>query len=99
MAYLSKTKYSVFRTENGIIPIIQDKYHDQIINEINKRKKAQLLEWHREIYPDNTYENEIEKFRWLVEEEAMNTREAEEKIQQVKALQMNSFPISSKKLN
>lgn len=85
LAYkFSATKYSVFPTENGKIFIIQDKQHDAIIAEINKRKKEQLLARHGEIDRGNDPDHEIAKFIWLKEQGVLSSEEAEKKIEQIK---------------
>ena len=80
---LTKTKYSIFKTEAGNVFVIQDSKHDTIISEIDNRKKAQLLRWYGDINLENELENEISKFNWLVKNNVMSQAEAEEKIAQV----------------
>ena len=80
---LTKTKYSVFKTEAGKISVIKNKSHDIILSEIYARKKIQLLKWYGDINLENELENEINKFNWLVEQKIMSKVEAEEKIAQV----------------
>ncbi|WP_153913029.1 hypothetical protein [Shewanella sp. TC10] len=81
--FASKVTFSVFKSEQGNVFIIQDKKHDTIIEEIFKRKKAQLLRWYGDINLDNELENEINKFRWLADQQVITTTEAEEKIAQL----------------
>ena len=81
-AHFSKVKYSVFRAERGNIFVIQDKFHDQIIGELNSRGKKQLLSWYGEVNPENDIENEIGKFKWLVEQEVITEEESAQKIAQ-----------------
>ncbi|MFA0566931.1 hypothetical protein [Vibrio gallaecicus] len=76
----TKIKYSVFKTEYGNIFVINDRKHDQIIDEIKSRKKAQLSAWYGEINLDNGLDHEISKFRWLAEMDVITDQEAEEKI-------------------
>lgn len=85
-AYFSKVKYSVFQAERGSIFIIQDKSHDEIINELKTRKNKQLLDWHGEINPENKADDEIEKFKWLAEQEVISQKEAETKITQIEIM-------------
>ena len=60
-----KTKFTIFKTESGNILIIQNKQHDQILDEIKKRRKEQLLAWYGEINYDNNPNDEMNKFIWL----------------------------------
>ncbi|MAD89372.1 MAG: hypothetical protein CMK64_06670 [Pseudoalteromonas sp.] len=80
---LTKVKYSVFKTERGNVFVIQDKNHENIISELNKRKKEQLLAWYGAVNLENDKENEIEKFRWLEKQNVITKDEAEEKIAEV----------------
>lgn len=80
---LTKVKYSVFKTERGNVFVIQDKNHENIVSELNKRKKDQLLAWYGAVNPENDKENEIEKFRWLEQQNVMTNDEAEKKIAEV----------------
>jgi len=85
-AHFSKVKYSVFKAEPGNIFIIQDNNHDKIIDEINSRRKNQLLDWYGDINPENELENEIGKFKWLAEQDVMTKEESERKIAQAELL-------------
>lgn len=85
-AYFTKIKYTVYSTEYGNVPIMQDKKHDDIIREINTRKKAQLLKWYGEINPENELNNEIKKFTWLAEQDVLTKEESEKRVEQVKLL-------------
>lgn len=98
-AHFSKVKYTVFRSDRGNIFVIQNKKHDQIINELNKRRKAQLLQWYGEVNPDNELENEIQKFKWLVEQKVMTNEEAEQKITQAEFLKKENYVLTSDTLN
>lgn len=92
-AYFSRVKYTVFRTERGSIFVIQNKNHDQIIHELNERKKLQLLRWYGEVNPENDIENEIKKFKWLLEQGIISKEESEKKIAQAEFLKKdNSDP-------
>ncbi len=80
---VTKVRYSVFKTETSNIFVIQNGQHDHIIDEISKRKKAQLLQWYGDVNVDNDPESEINKFRWLAEQNVITKVQAEEKIAQV----------------
>ena len=73
-AHFSKTRYSVFRTERGNVLVMQNKQHQQIVETLHARRKAQLLDWYGDVNPDNELENEIRKFQWLVEQDVMTRR-------------------------
>lgn len=83
MYRIAITKYSVFSMENGTVYIIKDKKHDEILEEINERRKKQLLLWYGEVNIDNDAENEIAKFKWLQSQNVISKEEAEEKIAHV----------------
>ena len=91
--FLTKVKYSVFKTEQGNAFIIKDSKHENIISEIDKRKKAQLLMWYGEINLENELDNELKKFDWLVQKNVITQSEAAEKKAQVELA--HSFPNAS----
>ncbi len=88
-AHFSKTRYSVFRTERGNVLVMQNKQHQQIVETLHARRKAQLLDWYGDVNPDNELENEIRKFQWLVEQDVMTQAESEQKIAQAQLLHRN----------
>ncbi|KZN52768.1 hypothetical protein N474_22625 [Pseudoalteromonas luteoviolacea CPMOR-2] len=97
--HFSKVKYSVYQAERGNIFVIQNKEHDKIVNELNQRRSAQLLDWYGEINPENELENEINKFKWLADQNVMTTAEAEAKIAQVEWLHKENSDNPSQVLN
>ncbi|KJV06307.1 hypothetical protein [Methylocucumis oryzae] len=97
--YLSKVKYTVFRTERANVLVIQDKNHDKIIDELNKRRKSQLLAWYGDVNPQNNLENEIQKFKWLAEQNILSKEEAEIKIAQAELLQKANTQLPKERLN
>lgn len=81
--YVSRITYTVFPTSEGNIFIIQDKKtHDQVRDEIVKRRKTQLLAHYDGINFENGLENEIKKFNWLVEQKALTRDEADLRIRE-----------------
>lgn len=98
-AHFSKIKYTVFRSERGSVFIIQDGKHDQIIDELEKRRKSQLLRWYGNVNPENDLENEIKKFQWLAEQGVMSKEESESKIAQAELLKDESFDVPGERLN
>lgn len=98
-AYFSKVKYSVFRSEKGNVFVIQDKQHDQIVDELNKRRKSQLLKWYGDVNPENDLDNEIQKFKWLVAQGVISEEESERKIAQAELLHRDNFELPGERLN
>jgi hypothetical protein len=98
-AYFSKVKYTVFRADRGNIFVIQDKNHDEIIRELNTRKKSQLLQWYGEINPENDLKSEIQKYKWLAEQGVITKEESEQKMAHAELLQQDSLEPSGKRLN
>lgn len=98
-AHFSKVKYSVFRAERGNIFVIQDKSHDRIIDELNGRRKSQLLRWYGEVNPENDLESEIQKFKWLVDQEIISKEESEKKIAQAELMKKANFHLPGERLN
>lgn len=98
-AYFSKVKYTVFRSQKGNVFVIQNKDHDQIIDELNTRRKSQLLQWYGEVNPENDLESEIQKFKWLVDQDIISKEESEQKIAQVEFLKRDDFELPGERLN
>ena len=98
-AHFSKIKYSVFKAERGNLFIIQGKNHDKIINELNVCRKEQLLDWYGEVNPENELEQEIGKFKWLVEQEVISKEESDQKIAQAELLNRENYDLPSERLN
>lgn len=83
LAFFTKVRFTVFQTERGNIFVIKDKKHDLLIDELQVRRKKQMLSWYGDVNPDNERENEIDKFRWLVKQNVMSDEEAKIKIAEV----------------
>jgi len=98
-AYFSKVKYTVFRAERGNIFVIQDKNHDRIVDELNTRRKSQILQLYGEVNPENDLESEIQKFRWLEQQKIISKEECEQKIAQVELLKLDNFELPRERLN
>ncbi|MEE9322475.1 MAG: hypothetical protein V3U76_18685 [Granulosicoccus sp.] len=98
-ARFSKVVYTVFSTEEGSVFVIQGKRHDEIIDEINSRRKQQLMRWYGDINAENDLETEINKFNWLVDQEILSREESNTKIAQARLLLSDSFSSSSDLLN
>jgi len=80
VSYLRRIKYSVFKAESGRIFVMQNSKHDDVVNEINQRKKDQLLGWHSEVNLESSLDNETNKYKWLLSEGVMSAEEVECKI-------------------
>ena len=95
----SKVVYSVFKNEHGNVFVIQGPDHDRVIEEINTRRKQQLLDWYGEINFENDLENEIGKFKWLSTEKVLTQAEAEQKISEVEDAHRAQVEIPRDQLN
>jgi len=98
-AQFSKIKYTVLSTEAGNVFIIQDKQHDEILNELNKRRKAQLLKLYGAINADNDIENEINKFKWLAEQQVITKDVLDTRIAELEFLKVQDTDSGSNPLN
>lgn len=98
-AHFTKVKYSVFKAERENVFVIHDKNHDKIIDELNSRKKVQLLNWYGEVNLENNLEQEIGKFKWLVEQDVITKEESEIKIAQAELLSKENFVLPGERLN
>jgi hypothetical protein len=98
-AYFSKVKFSVFKSEHGNVFVIHDKNHEKIISELITRRKSQLLDWYGEVNPKNELEHEIDKFKWLVDQEVISQEESEKKIAQAELLNKEKYELPGERLN
>jgi cbb3-type cytochrome oxidase subunit 3 len=79
-----KIKFTIYETPKASILIIKNRKHNKIINEIQSRRKKQLLELYSHIDYDNNIKSEIKKFEWLKDEKVLSDKEANEKISKLK---------------
>ncbi|MFS1701944.1 hypothetical protein [Alteromonas sp. AMM-1] len=98
-AHFSKTRYSVFRTDQGHVLVLQNKQHQQIVDTLHARRKAQLLNWYGEVNPENDLQNEIRKFQWLAEQKVITKAESEQKIAQAQLLHNSQYETNDNTLN
>ena len=85
--HFTKVTYTVFSTDRGSVWVIQDaNNHDRIINEVRLRRKNQLLAWYGDINLESDLDKEVGKFRWLEEQQALTSEEAERRIAQAHAV-------------
>ena len=71
----------------------------KIIDELSSRKKLQLLNWYGMVNPENDLDQEISKFKWLVEQEVITNEESERKIAQAELLSKEAFELPGERLN
>lgn len=98
-ANFSKITYSVFKAKEANIFIIHDKHHEKIMNELNSRKKLQLLKWYGELNTENSLEQEVNKFKWLYEQDVITKEESEQKIAQAELMRKDNFDLPGERLN
>ena len=80
MAYkVVKTLYTTIDTEKGRLFVIKNKQHDEIINEIDSRRKGQWLSWYGSLDFENDPDNEINKFQWLLDRKVITEEEFHDK--------------------
>jgi hypothetical protein len=60
-----KATFSVLRTERGRISIIEDKWHDDILRELNLKRVSTLRGKYLQIDHENSPKAEIGKYNWL----------------------------------
>jgi hypothetical protein len=85
-SYFSTIKYSVFTMDPVKVYVIQERYHDVIVEEIKGRRIQQLRKYYGDVDPENDPENEIEKFRWLQKEGVISEEELKQKIAEIEFL-------------
>jgi hypothetical protein len=77
--WIAKTEYTVIDTENGRLYIIKDNQHDEILKEIDTRRKAQWLSLYGLVNLENDAASEIDKFKWLFDRDVISKEEYQEK--------------------
>ena len=82
---LTKLRYTVFQPEQGGVFILQDKNHDRIVEELQTRRRKQLLDWYGEVNLESDYDNELKKFDWLRDQKVLSEDELKRKIEQLKS--------------
>lgn len=60
-----KATFSVLRTERGRICIMEDRWHDDILRELNLKRVSTLRSKYLQIDHDNSPKSEIGKYHWL----------------------------------
>ncbi len=81
---LSHSSYTVIDTDKGSIWILENKQSDQILEQLTERRKFRLKELYGSINPNNDPEREIQKFEWLVSEQALTRVDADRLISEVR---------------
>lgn len=72
----SKAAFTVIKTGGEInLFILQDKQHDEILQNIYKKRNAYLIDQYLEINYDNDPQAELNKFEWLKKQGVINDRE------------------------
>ena len=73
--WVATTRYTVLNTERGSIYVILDKKHEEVLQELSSRRKAQLRNLYGAINLQNDPAVEMNKFRWLLQEGAISDEE------------------------
>lgn len=73
-----RTRYTVIATEMGRIFVIRDGRHDEVMNELGRRRTAQWRQWYAEVDLDNDPDSEMDKFDWLRERKVITEAEYQE---------------------
>lgn len=67
-------------SERGELHVLEDGFQEEILAEIDARRRDQLRHWHAQIDFGNDPDREIEKFRWLRSHEVISETELAERI-------------------
>lgn len=73
-----RTRYTVIATEMGRIFVIRDGRHDEVMDELSRRRTAQWRQWYAEVDLDNDPDSEMDKFDWLRERNVISETEYQE---------------------
>lgn len=73
-----RTRYTVIATEMGRIFVIRDGRHNEVMDELSRRRTAQWRQWYAEVDLDNDPDSEMDKFDWLRERNVISETEYQE---------------------
>jgi hypothetical protein len=76
--WYASTKFSVFSTHAGRIFVIQDGQHEEIVEELRKRKTTQLRNRYAKILDVSEADQEAARFQWLFKEQIISKEEYED---------------------
>lgn len=97
--FATKTSYTVIETQNGALWIMEDKQHPQIVAEIEKRRKARLLDLYGALNLDNDADQELAKIEWLVKQKVLTRAEADLQAAQIRSGNLAALPSPEKLIN
>jgi hypothetical protein len=81
--WTSKTEFTVLSCDAGEILIIKDNKHDQILEEIRRRRKNLIMGLYENINFENNPEDEVAKFLWLKDQGYISEKKLRSIIEQI----------------
>jgi hypothetical protein len=81
--WLVKTTYTVIDTEKGRLFVIKNHLHDNLMKEIDTRRKKQWYAWYGEVDFGNEPAKELNKFKWLLDNKVISEMEYNENVNKV----------------
>jgi hypothetical protein len=81
--YWRRTSYTIYDCAKGRILIIRDDKHDQIVNELNSRRRACLRSRYATVDFGNAPEAEARRFAWMLEYEIISQEEHDTALKQI----------------
>jgi len=82
--WVARTKYTTIDTPGGRLFVIAEAKHDEILREIDNRRKQQLLSWYGSIDYENDPAKELGKFKWLLDQDVITRSAYEESASKIR---------------
>lgn len=73
-----RARFTVIPTEMGRIFVLRDARHDEVMDQLERRRMAQWRQWYAEVDLDNDPDSEMDKFDWLRERNVISEAEYRE---------------------
>lgn len=93
--HFSAVSMTIFQTDKGEIRVLKGAKHDEVLKEIDRRRKKQWYQWYADIDYSNAPENEIDKFKWLLDHDVITDREYQDAVEKIEAHHDPAKPKSS----
>jgi hypothetical protein len=79
----SRVSFTAIDVDKGRIFVVKDGKHDEILREIDKRRKTQWVDLYGKFNYENEPEVELRKFKFLYENEAITEHEFNDAVKRI----------------
>lgn len=82
----NRVTYTIFDAEPANILVMQNKHHEEVIEQITSRRNARLLELYGNIDAESTAEDEKHRIDWLLQKGVISQELYDEKLAEIDAV-------------